>query len=580
VLWPHVVVTLKELILGFAIGATVGLVLAAIITQFPFVEKIVTPYILLLVTTPMVALVPLLILRFGFGSEPRIIAVALAVGPMVMINSATGFRRVDLAKIALARSFGASTFQVYWKIRIPMALPMVIVGLMVGSIFGLLTAVGAELVGGKDGLGNRLSYYSSLIQMPQFFACIVILALIGVLLYVTFFLIGKKSASQTGRTTMTVGRTPRTNISRRRLLVASVTGMAAVSLAGLFTRPAQAVSGTVRWVSPRGTIEVLDDYPYWVAKKYGYFGDIETTLEPGPADATATVKLVDQGQADMGYPSPGVFSLGLAQGIPLVSVFHMGGADVFDFAFRPGERPANLKALEGKTILVGSAGWQSIADPMLLAAGVDITKVKYLEAGWPAWGTVLKQGQGDSALSWEGLRAQWKGQGLVFDYFLGRDFSKLPANSFVIRKADFDDGAKKKVYARYLQGWAAGLEFGKNNPRAATQIVMEQFPGLASQMTPDIATESMMQLANVFAGRWDERKKWGFHILDSWKLFFETAKKTGQISGDIVVEDVVKNDLVDEANSFDAAKVKADADGFKLSDDYSKVDVAAIAKAI
>jgi NitT/TauT family transport system permease protein len=194
-LWPHLVVTLKELVIGFAIGATIGMALAAIITQFPFIEKIVTPYILLLVTTPMVALVPLLILRFGFGSEPRIIAVALAVGPMVMINSATGFRRVDLAKIALARSFGASTFQVYWKIRIPMALPMVIVGLMVGSIFGLLTAVGAELVGGKDGLGNRLSYYSSLIQMPQFFACIVILALIGVLLYVTFFLIGRKWAS-------------------------------------------------------------------------------------------------------------------------------------------------------------------------------------------------------------------------------------------------------------------------------------------------------------------------------------------------------------------------------------------------
>ena len=194
-LWPHILVTLKELVAGFAIGAPIGMVLAAVITQFPFVEKIVTPYILLLVTTPMVALVPLLILRFGFGSEPRIIAVALAVGPMVMINSATGFRRVDLAKIALARSFGASTFQVYWKIRIPMALPMVIVGLMVGSIFGLLTAVGAELVGGKDGLGNRLSYYSSLIKMPQFFACIVILALIGILLYVTFFLIGKKWAS-------------------------------------------------------------------------------------------------------------------------------------------------------------------------------------------------------------------------------------------------------------------------------------------------------------------------------------------------------------------------------------------------
>jgi NitT/TauT family transport system permease protein len=192
---PHIGVTLTELLIGFAIGASIGFVLAAVITQFPFVEKIVAPYILLLVTTPMLALVPLLILRFGFGLEPRIIAVALASGPMVMINAATGFRRVDLAKIALARSFGASTLQIFLKIRIPMAMPMVIVGLMIGSIFGLLTAVGAEMVGGSAGLGNRLAYYSSLIQMPQFFACILVLATIGISIYVLFFWIGKKWAS-------------------------------------------------------------------------------------------------------------------------------------------------------------------------------------------------------------------------------------------------------------------------------------------------------------------------------------------------------------------------------------------------
>jgi len=192
---PHIGVTLTELLVGFAIGASIGFMLAAVITQFPLVEKIVAPYILLLVTTPMLALVPLLILRFGFGLEPRIIAVALASGPMVMINSATGFRRTDLAKIALARSFGATTLQIFLKIRIPMALPMVIVGLMIGSIFGLLTAVGAEMVGGSSGLGNRLAYYSSLIQMPQFFACILVLATIGISLYVLFFWIGKKWAS-------------------------------------------------------------------------------------------------------------------------------------------------------------------------------------------------------------------------------------------------------------------------------------------------------------------------------------------------------------------------------------------------
>ena len=191
---PHIGYTLVELVSGFAIGAAVGFLLAVLVTQFPFVEKIITPYILLLVTTPMLALVPLLILKLGFGYSPRIIAVALASGPMVMINATTGFRRTDLAKIALARSFGASTLQIFIKIRIPMAMPMVIVGLMVGSIFGLLTAVGAEMVGGSFGLGNRLTYYSSLIQMPQFFACILILAAIGISIYVLFYWLGKRWA--------------------------------------------------------------------------------------------------------------------------------------------------------------------------------------------------------------------------------------------------------------------------------------------------------------------------------------------------------------------------------------------------
>lgn len=367
-------------------------------------------------------------------------------------------------------------------------------------------------------------------------------------------------------------------IDRRRLLTATAAGVAVSALGPMGRAYAQAE--TMRWVSPRGTIEVLDDYPYWVGKRFGYFGDIETTLEPGPSDATATVKLVDQNQADMGYPSPGVFSLGLTQGIPLVSVFQMGGGDVFDFAFRKGEAPADIKGIEGKTIVLGSAGWQSIADPMLKAAGVDISTVTYVDAGWPTWGTAVMSGQGDTALSWEGLRAQWKGQGLDFDYILGRNFSKLPANSFVIRQADFDDASKHDLYGRYLMGWAAGLEFGHQNPRAATQIVMEEFPGLASQMTPEVATESMMQLANVYRGRWEERNKWGFHIMESWQLFFDVGREIGQISGDFTVEDVVKNDLVDQANSFDAAKVTADAEGFALSADYEGVDVEAIRSAL
>lgn len=194
---PHLWVTMQEFLIGLAIGSTIGLVLAAIITQKPFVEKVVAPYIIAMVTTPMIALVPFLRLKFGFGLPPIIAAVALASGPMVLINAATGFRRTDLAKIALARSYGASTFQIFRKIRFPLALPMIIVGYMVGSIFGLLTAIGGEMVAAseKGGLGQRLVFFSSLVQVDRFGAVIVIIAALGVSIYVVFYKISKRWAS-------------------------------------------------------------------------------------------------------------------------------------------------------------------------------------------------------------------------------------------------------------------------------------------------------------------------------------------------------------------------------------------------
>jgi NitT/TauT family transport system substrate-binding protein len=358
-------------------------------------------------------------------------------------------------------------------------------------------------------------------------------------------------------------------LSRRRLLTATAAGVMAVSLGGVARRVA-AATGTVRWVSPRGTIEVLDDYPYWVAKKYGYFGDIETTLEPGPMEATATVKLVDQEQSDMGYPSPGVFSLALEQGIPLVSAWEMGAYDVFDIALPKGSKVKSLADLKGKTVALGSAGWQAICDPMFAQAGVDPKAINYVEAG-QTWGQSLQQGQADAALSWEGLRAQWTGQGLDFDYLIGRNVSKFPANTFVMRKKDYEDASKKELYESYLRGWAMGLEYGHQNPRAATHIVMQQFPSL--KLSPEIATESMMELANVFRGNFEKRQGWGWHDLEAWNTFLTTIRSINQISKDIKAEDVIKNDYVAGANNFDKAKVAADAAGYQLPDEYKSVDV-------
>jgi NitT/TauT family transport system permease protein len=72
---------------------------------------------------------------------------------------------------------------------------MIIVGLMVGAIFGMLTAVGAEIIGSSEGLGSRLAFFSSRIRMADFWAVIVILAVMGILIYVFFYWVGKRWAS-------------------------------------------------------------------------------------------------------------------------------------------------------------------------------------------------------------------------------------------------------------------------------------------------------------------------------------------------------------------------------------------------
>jgi NitT/TauT family transport system substrate-binding protein len=365
------------------------------------------------------------------------------------------------------------------------------------------------------------------------------------------------------------------SITRRGLVKsASALGVSGAALQALQRSNivvAQPAENSVRWVSPRGTIDVLDDYAYHVAIKMGYFGDIKTTLEPGPIEATSGTKAVDTGQADVAYPSPGVYSLMIEQGSPLISVFQLGAYDVFDFAFQKGQAPASVKDLEGKTLALGSAGWQSIVDPEIAQAGGDPTAVEYVDAG-PQWGQILAQGQADSALSLAGLRAQWAAIGLDFDYIIGKDWSKFPANSYVIRRSDFEDASLADIYGRYFRGWAQGLEFGYHNPVAATQITFEALPAL-NEVFEDkqIAVESMWQLAEVFRGDWAEREGWGWHSEEAWDLFLKTAFDIGQLSEDLSAADVLSNDWVAAANDFDHDAVKEAALAYELTGDFASL---------
>ena len=326
------------------------------------------------------------------------------------------------------------------------------------------------------------------------------------------------------------------------------------------------------WITPRGTLDVPDDYCLWVAKDMGYFEELglDVTLEPGPQDAFACTKFVDQKQADLGYPSPGVLTASVDQGMDVIMMFEMMIGQVFDFAVPVDSPIKDVRDIEGKTMSLGFAGWEVIVEPIFLELGIDPKSVTYVYSGMQM-GQAVAMGQADVALSWEGLRAQWQAQGLNLRYFVGQEFSIMPANGYVGRKTDLADPAKRELLVKFLKGTAMGIHFYTANSRAAAQIMYNNLPAVREQMEPVLAYESMNQLA--FPNSEGERrgKGYGWHDHDGWNKYLDIIAKLGQTSRRLDVDEVITNELIEEANDFNRGRVEKDAKNFELDDDWAAV---------
>ena len=192
-------------------------------------------------------------------------------------------------------------------------------------------------------------------------------------------------------------------ISRRELLKRGAAGATLLSAGSLlsagnaFGRSSTTQLDTVRWISPRGTLQVMDDFNLWVPVKMGYFKElgINAKLIAGSvSDALASTKFVAQNRADMGYPSPGVLTASIDSGIAVKSVWDVISGQVFDFALPLNSPIKSPKDLKGKTIALGSTGWQVIVDPMLVELGIDPKSVKYVAAG-AQWTQAAATGKAD-----------------------------------------------------------------------------------------------------------------------------------------------------------------------------------------
>lgn len=177
-------VTLQAALIGLAIAFVVSFALAVLISELPIARRAVMPIAVVMNVTPVVAIVPALVVAFGFGPTPKLVVTALICFFPILINVSVGLRAVPSAVLQFYQTIRASRLELLWHVRIPMSLPYLFAALRIVFPLSITGAVVAEMFapGGTGGLGTAISLASSQNQLSAIYASIAVLAFMGAML--------------------------------------------------------------------------------------------------------------------------------------------------------------------------------------------------------------------------------------------------------------------------------------------------------------------------------------------------------------------------------------------------------------
>jgi ABC-type nitrate/sulfonate/bicarbonate transport system permease component len=183
----NALVTLKEILLGFTLGAAAGIGLGVLLTYSLLAERAVYPWLVASQMVPIVAVAPILVVWFGFTIVPKVIVVALVCFFPVVVNTIDGLKAVDPEMVRLMRTLGMSKPRIMRSVRVPSALPYVFSGLKIAMALAVIGAVFGEWVGSSEGLGYLMLALNNQLATIDLFAAVLVLSVMGIAL---FFLVG------------------------------------------------------------------------------------------------------------------------------------------------------------------------------------------------------------------------------------------------------------------------------------------------------------------------------------------------------------------------------------------------------
>jgi NitT/TauT family transport system permease protein len=185
-IWPHALQTLYTTLVGFALGILVGVVLGALVGSSKLAYDVAYPLLIGFSSIPKVAVVPIFVLWFGAGTIPAVLtAMILCVFPIV-VNVATGLATTEPELEDVMRALKATRLEILTNVGLPRTMPYFFASLKVAVTQAFVGTVIAETVASNRGIGNLMMIASSSFDVPLVFAGLLILAALGVALYVIF----------------------------------------------------------------------------------------------------------------------------------------------------------------------------------------------------------------------------------------------------------------------------------------------------------------------------------------------------------------------------------------------------------
>lgn len=179
----HLWATIEVALLGYALALVLSIPLAVAITRSALLSRIVMPWLVVIQSTPIVAVAPIIVVTLGAGVLPRVaITTLLAFFPLV-VSTCLGLSSVPAEFIELSRSLRATTARQYWQVRMPFAVPHVFSAMKVSVTLAVVGAVVAEFVAAEKGLGYLILFTTSSFKVPVAFAALALLVLSSLTLY-------------------------------------------------------------------------------------------------------------------------------------------------------------------------------------------------------------------------------------------------------------------------------------------------------------------------------------------------------------------------------------------------------------